>query len=199
MTNLDNILKTRAITLSTKAHLVKVMVFPVFMHECESWTIKKAEHRRIDAFELWCWRRLESPLDCKEIKPVSPKGNQSWKVIERTDAEAEAPILWPPDAKRWLIRKDLDAGKDWRQRRRKQKRMRWLNGIPDSPRRWWRAGKPGVLQSMGSQRVRHDWATEQEVTSKNETPVFASVFASMQIFMSCCLLQMGGLFEYIFF
>ena len=77
MTNLDSILKTRAITLSTKAHLVKVMVFPVFMHECESWTIKKAEHRRIDAFELWCWRRLESPLDCKEIKPVSPKGNQS--------------------------------------------------------------------------------------------------------------------------
>ena len=77
MTNLDGILKSRDITLSTKVHLVKAMVFPVVMYGCESWTIKKAEHQRIDAFELWCWRRLESPLDCKEIQPVHPKGNQS--------------------------------------------------------------------------------------------------------------------------
>ena len=77
MTNLDSILISRDITLPTKVHLVKVMVFPVVMYGCESWTIKKAEHRRIDAFELWCWRRLESPLDCKEIQPVNPKGNQS--------------------------------------------------------------------------------------------------------------------------
>ena len=78
MTNLDSILKSRHITLSTKVHLVKAMVFPVVMYGCESWTIKKAERRRIDAFELWCWRRLfESPLDCREIKPVNPKGNQS--------------------------------------------------------------------------------------------------------------------------
>ena len=73
----DSILKSRDITLPTKVHLVKAMVFPVVMYGCESWTMKKAEHRRIDAFELWCWRTLESPLDCKEIQPVHPKGNQS--------------------------------------------------------------------------------------------------------------------------
>ena len=90
------------------------MVFPVVMYACESWTIKKAEHQRIDAFELWCWRKLERPLECKEIKPFNPKGNQSWIFIGRTDAEAETPILWPPDVKNWLIGKDPDAGKDWR-------------------------------------------------------------------------------------
>ena len=77
MTNLDSILKCRNITLPTKVHLVKAMVFPLVMFGCESWTIKKAERQRIDAFELWCWRRLESPLNCKEIQPVHPKGNQS--------------------------------------------------------------------------------------------------------------------------
>ena len=82
---------------------------------CESWTVKKAEHQRIDAFKLWCWRRLESPLDCKEIKPVNPKGNQPWIFIGRTDAEAKAPILWPPNPKSPLFGKDFDAGKDWRQ------------------------------------------------------------------------------------
>ena len=75
------------------------MVFPVAVYACQSWTIKKAEHQRTDAFELWCWRRLLRVLDCKEIKPVNPKGNQSCIFIGRTDAEAEAPILWPPDAK----------------------------------------------------------------------------------------------------
>ena len=100
MTNLNSILKSRDITLSTKVHLVKAVVFPVVMYGCESWTIKKAEHQRTDAFELWCWRRLlKSPLDCKEIQPVHPKGNQSWVFIGRTDAEAETPMLWPPDAK----------------------------------------------------------------------------------------------------
>ena len=99
MTNLDSILKSRDITLSTKVCLVKAMVFPVVMYGCESWTIKKAEHRRIDAFELWCWRRLLSPLDCKEIKPVHSKGDQSWVFIGRSDVEAETPILWPPDVK----------------------------------------------------------------------------------------------------
>ena len=113
--NLDSILKSRDITLPTKVHLVKAMVFPVVMYRCESWITEKAEHWRIDAFKLWCWRRLLSPLDRKEIQPVNPKGNQSWIFIERTDAEAEAPILWPPDAKNLLIRKDLDAGEDWRQ------------------------------------------------------------------------------------
>ena len=107
----NSILKSRDITLSTKIHLVKLMVFPVAMYECESWTIKKAECRRIDAFELWCWR---SPLDCKEIQPVHPEGDQSWVFIGRTDVEAETPIFWPPDMKSWLILKDLDAGKYWR-------------------------------------------------------------------------------------
>ena len=99
VTNLDSIFKCRDITLPTKVHLVKGMVFPVVMYGCESWTIKKAECRRIDAFELWCWRRLESPLDCKEIQPVHPKGDQSWVFIGKTDVEGETPILWPPDVK----------------------------------------------------------------------------------------------------
>jgi len=122
--------------LPSKVHLVKAMVFPVVMYRCESWTIKKAEHRRIDAFELWCWRRLvfESPLDCKEIQPVHPKGNQSRIFIGRTDAEAKTPIIWSPDAKNWLLTKDPDAGKDWKQEEKgtTENEMvgwhHWLNG-----------------------------------------------------------------------
>ena len=91
--NLDSILKSRDITLPIKVCLVKAIAFPVVMYGHESWTVKKAEHRRIDAFELWCWRRLESPLDCKEIQPVHFKGDQSWVFIGRTDAESEPPIL----------------------------------------------------------------------------------------------------------
>ena len=94
MTNLHSILKSRDIILSTKVHLVKAMVFPVVTYGCESWTMKKAECRRIDAFKLWCWEKtLESPLDCKEIQPVHPKGDQSWVFIGRTNAEAETPVL----------------------------------------------------------------------------------------------------------
>ena len=115
MTNLDSILKSRDITLPTKVHLVMAMVFPVVMYGCECWTIKKAEHWRIDTFELWCWRRktLESPLDCKEIQPVHHKGDQSWVFIGRSDVEAETPILWPPDVKSWLLWKDPEAGREW--------------------------------------------------------------------------------------
>ena len=121
MANLDSILKSRNNSLSTKVHLIKAMVVPVVMFGCESWAIKKAEHWRIDAFfffwtdafELWCLRRLLR--DCKEIQPVHPKGNQSWIFIRRTDVEAETPILWPPDVKKWLIAKDPDAGKNWGQ------------------------------------------------------------------------------------
>ena len=89
MTNLNSLLKRRHITALTKVHLVKALVFAVVMYGCESCTLKKAEHQRIDAFELWFWRRLKSPLDCKEIQSVNPKGNQSWIFIGRTDAEAE--------------------------------------------------------------------------------------------------------------
>ena len=99
MTNLDSISKSRDITLPKKVYLVKAMVFPLAMYGCESWTTKKAEHRRIDAFELWCQRRLESPLDCKEIQPVHSEGDQPWMFIGRSDVEAETPILWPTDAK----------------------------------------------------------------------------------------------------
>ena len=99
MTNLDSIFKSRDITLPTKVRLAKAMVFPVVMYGCESWIVKKAECQRIDAFELWCWRRLVIPLDCKEIEPVHSKGDQSWVFIGRTDAKAETPILWPPHVK----------------------------------------------------------------------------------------------------
>ena len=99
MTNLDSIFKSRDITLPKKVRLVKAMVFPVVMYGCERWTIKKAEHQRIDAFELWCWRTLESPLDCKEIQPVHSEGDQPWDFFGRNDAKAETPVLWPPHAK----------------------------------------------------------------------------------------------------
>ena len=104
MTNLDSMLKSRDITLPTKVRLVKAMVFPVVMYGCESWTIKKAECGRIDAFELWCWiRLLRVPLDCKESQPVHPKGDHSWVFIGRTDVEAETPIRWSPDMESYLI------------------------------------------------------------------------------------------------
>ena len=112
MPNLDSILKSRDIAFPTTVHIVKAMVFPVLVARCKSWTIKKAECRRIDAFELWCWRRLLQ-VPWSAIKPVNPKGNQSWILIGRTDAKA--PILWPHDGKNWLIKRDLGAGKDWRQ------------------------------------------------------------------------------------
>ena len=99
MTNLDSILKSRDITLLTEVCLLRAMVFPVVMYGCESRTIKTAERRRIDALELWCWKTLESPLDCKGIQPVHSKGDQSCVFFGRTDAEAETPILWPPDVK----------------------------------------------------------------------------------------------------
>ena len=113
MTNLDSILKSRDITLITKVHLVKAIVFPVVMYRCECWATKKTW-----APKNWCFwtvvlkKTLESPLDWMEIQPVHPKGDQSWIFIGRT--EAETPILWPPDAKNWLIGKDPDAGKVWK-------------------------------------------------------------------------------------
>ena len=99
MTNLHSILKSRDITFPRKVCLVEAMVFPVVMYGCESWTIKKAESQRIDAFELWCWKTLESSLDYKEIKPVHSEGDQPWDFFGRNDAKAETPVLWPPHAK----------------------------------------------------------------------------------------------------
>ena len=114
MNNLDSILKSRDITLPPKVHVLKAMVFPVVMYGCESWTIKKVAHRRIDAFERFVLEKtLQSPLDCKEIQPVHSKGYQSWVFFRRTDAKAETPVFWPPHVKSWLIGKHSDAGRDW--------------------------------------------------------------------------------------
>ena len=167
MTNLDSILKSRDITLPTKVHLVKAIVFPshVWIWELdynESWAPKN-----------WCFwtvvleKTLESPLDCKEIQSVNPKGNQSWIFIGRTDGGAETPILWTTDAKNWLMEKSLMLDKIESRRKSRWQRMRCFNGITNSMdvslselQELVMAGKPGVLQSMGSQRVGHNWVTE---------------------------------------
>ena len=128
MINLDSVLKSKDITFPTKVYIGKAMVFPVVMYRCE------LDHKEGRVPKNRCFqtvvleKTLESPLDCKEIKPVSPKGNQPWRLIGRTEAEGEIPILWPPDVKSWLTGKDPDAGNDWRQRREWQG-MRWLDGI----------------------------------------------------------------------
>ena len=173
MTNLDSIFKSRDVTLPTKVHLVKAMVFPVVMYGCESWTVK-AVRWRIDGFELWCWRRLLSPLDCKEIQSVHPKGNQSWVFIGGIDAEAETPVLWPPDAKSWFIGKDPDAGRNWGQEEKGMTEERWLDGITDSmdmslselwelviDREDWHAVTHGVAKG---QKQLSDW-TEMNLTN----------------------------------
>ena len=154
---------------ANKTHLVKAMFFSsshVWTWELnykESWVPKN-----------WCFwtvgleKILESPLDCKEVQPVHPKENQSWIFIGRTDAEAKTPILWPTDAKNWLIGKDPDAGKGWRQEEkgpREDEMVGWhhlLNGYESwvNSGSWSHTGRAGVLRSMGSQRVGHNWATE---------------------------------------
>ena len=134
----------------------------------------ESDYKESWALKNWCFwtvvleKTLDSPLDCKEIQPVHPKGNQSWMFIGRTDAEAETPILWPPDMKSWLIGKDPDAGKDWGQEEKGMtedemvgwQSLTWWTWVWESSGSWWWTGKPGVLQSMGSQRVGHDWVTE---------------------------------------
>ena len=162
MAILDSIVKIRDITLLTKVHIVKAIVFPVVIWMWE------LDHKESWAPKNWCFwtvvleKTPDSLLDCKEVKLINPKGNQSWIFIGRTDAEVEAPILWPPNAKNWLFRKDLKLGKTEGRRRRGQQRMRWLDGITDwmdrvwaRSRSWWWTGKAGVLQSMGLQRAEH--------------------------------------------
>ena len=162
-TNLDSLLKSRDITLPTKVCVVKDMVFPVVMLGCESWTLKKAERFWTVVLE----KTLESPLDCKEIQSVHPKGNQPWIFIGRTDAEAETSILWPPDRplihwKRPWCWERLKAGGERDDRgwdgwmaSLTQWTWVWVNS-----RSWWWTGRPGVLRSMELPRVGHNWATE---------------------------------------
>ena len=162
ITNLDSILKSRDIALPAKVHLVKAMVFPVITYGCEIWTITKAECHRIELLNCAVedsWESLE--LELQEIQVVHPKGNQPWIFIRRTDAEAETPVLWPPDAKSWLIWKDPDAGKDCRQEdkgKTEGEMVGWhhllmMNMSLSKLWEWWWTGRPGVLQSMGSQEL----------------------------------------------
>ena len=169
MTNLDSIFKSRDIILPTKVRLVKAMVFQWSCMDCEeSWAPKN-----LCFWTVVLEKTLESPLDCKEIQPVHPKGDQSWVIIGRTNAEAETPILRPPHSKNWFIGKDPEktlspilGGIGGRRRRGRQRMSGWMA----SPTRWtwvwvnsgswWWTGRPGVLRFMGSQRVRHNWATE---------------------------------------
>ena len=171
MTNLDTILKSRDITLPTKVHLVKAMVFPVVMYGCDSWTIKKAECQRTGAFELWCWRRLlRVPWTARRsnqsiLKEISPEYSLE-ELMLKLELQYFGCLMWRTDS----FGKTLMLGKIEGRRRRGQQRMRWLDGITDSMDMSlsklqelgmdWHAGKPGMLQSMEWQRVGHesDWA-----------------------------------------
>ena len=161
MANLDSILKSRDITLPTKVCLVKAMVFPVVMYGCERWTINKAECRRIDAFwTVVLEKTLESPLDCKEIQPVHPKGNQSWILIGRTDVEAETPILWPPHVKSWLIGKDSDSGRDWGQEEKgmtEDEMAGWHHRLDGRESEW----SPGVGDRQGGLACCDSWGRKE--------------------------------------
>ena len=157
--------------MSTKVYLVKAMVFPVVVYGCESWTIKKAEHWRIDGFEQWCWKRLlRVPWTARRsnqsiLKEISPGCSLEWLMLS-LKLQSFGHLMWRADS----FEKTLMLGKIEGRRRRGWQRMRWLDGITDAMdmnlganfRRWWGTGRPGVLQSMGSQRVGHEWATEQQ-------------------------------------
>ena len=168
MNNLDSILKSRDITLPTKVRLVKVMVFPVVMYGCESWTVKKAECLRIHPFELWCWiRQLRVLWTARRsnqsiLKDICP-GCSLERLILKLKLQYFGHLMWRVDS----LEKTLMLGRIGGRRKRGWQRMRWLDVITDSmdvslsePRSWWWTGRPGVLRFMGSQRVRHNWATE---------------------------------------
>ena len=161
MTNLDSILKSRDITLKTKVRLVKTMVFPVVMYGCESWTVKKAECWRIDAFELWCWRRL------LRVPWTAGRSNQSiLKEISpgRNDAKAETPTLWPPYAKSWLIGKYSDAGRDWGQEEKgttEDEMAGWHHRLDGHESEW----TPGVGDGQGGLACCDSWGHKESDTT----------------------------------
>ena len=170
MTDLDSILKSRNITLPTKVRLVKAMVFPVVMNGCESWTIKKAEHQRTDDFELWCWRRLLrvswTARRSKQsiLKEISPEYSLEGLML-KVKLQYFGHLMWRAES----LEKTMILGKMEGGRRREWQRTRWFDGITDSIdmslskfRGWWRTRKSVVLQYMGSQRVEHNWVTEQQ-------------------------------------
>ena len=171
MANLHCILKCRDVTLLTKVHLVKAMVFPVVMYGCKRWTIKKGL-----ALKNWCFgiavleKTLDSPLDCKEIKPVNPKGNKSWIFIGRTDAETESLILSPPDVKSYSLEKTLILGRIEGRRRRKRQRMRWLDGITNllgmslSSGSWWWQGSLACCSPWGHKEL----DTTEQMNNNND-------------------------------
>ena len=174
MTNLDSVLKSRDITLPTKVHLVNAMAYLVVMYRCECWTEKESWVLRI--WHFWTVvleKTLESPLDCREIKPVNPKGNQSWIFIGRTDAIAEIPIFghlmgrstyWKrPTCWEWLKAGGEGDDRGWHGWMASPTQWTWVWA---SSKRWWWTGKTGVMQSTGLQRVGHDWATELNWTEQ---------------------------------
>ena len=175
MTNLDNILKSRDIILLTKVYVIKAMVFPIVMYRCESWTIKKAESWRIDAFELWCWRRLlRVPWTVRRSNQFIPKEISPEYSLEGLILKLILQYFGHLMQKTDSLEKTLMSGEIEGRRRRGWQRMRWLDVITDSMGmslcrlgNWWWTGKPGMLQSTGSQRIGHDWATELNWTQMN--------------------------------
>ena len=166
MTNLDHILKSRDIILPTKVYLVKAMFFPVVTYGCESWNIKKAP-KNWSFWTVVLEKTLQSTWHCKEIQPVNPKGNQSWIFIGRTDDEAEALILWPPDVKNWLIGKNPDEGKNWRQEKgmTEDEMVGWHHWVNEhefeqTPRDGEGQGSLACYSPWGH-RARHYWVTKQ--------------------------------------
>ena len=164
--DLDSIFKSRDITLPTKVRLVKAVGFPVVMYGCESWTMKKAEHWRIDAFELWFWRRLlRVPWTARRSNQSIPKGNQSQIFIERTDAEAETPVLWPPHVKNWLTGKDFDAGRDWGQEEKgmtEDEMAGWHHGLDERENEW----TPGVGDGQGGLACYSSWGCKESYVTE---------------------------------
>ena len=174
VTDLDSALKTRDISLLTKISIVKAMVFPGVIYRCESSTLKRAEYGRIDGFELWCWRRLlRIPWTARRskqsiLKEISPKYSLEGLML-KLKLQHFGHLMWRTDS----LEKILMLGKVEDRRRRGRQRMRWMASpsqctwVWGSSRRQWRTGKPDMLQSLGSKRVRHNWVTEQQQQDAN--------------------------------